>query len=100
MVPGTESARIRNMIDKELLEIIRCPETKQKLTPADGDQVAALNARIAKGELTDRGGEKVIEKIDGGLVREDGKYIYLIRNKVPVLLVDEAIPMAGDSREG
>jgi len=87
------------MIDKELLEIIRCPETKQKLAPADDKQIADLNAAIEKGEIKDRGGEAVKDRIDGGLVREDGKFLYLIRNNVPVLLVDEAVPLEGDSKE-
>lgn len=83
------------MIDKELLDIIRCPETKQKLAPADEKQIAELNARIESGELKDRGGETIKDKIDGGLIREDGKFLYLIRDEVPVLLVDEAIPLTG-----
>lgn len=81
------------MIDKELLEIIRCPETKQKLTPAGAKQIDELNVRIESGELQDRGGEAIKDKIDGGLIREDGKFLYLIRDEVPVLLVDEAIPL-------
>jgi uncharacterized protein YbaR (Trm112 family) len=87
------------MIDKELLEIVRCPETKQKLTPADDKQITDLNARIEKGEIKDRGGEAVKDKIDGGLVREDGQFLYLIRNNVPVLLIDEAIPLAENFKE-
>lgn len=85
------------MIDKELLEIIRCPETKQKLAPADEKQIAELNARIQAGQLKDRGGETIKDKIDGGLIREDGKFLYLIRDEVPVLLVDEAIPLEADA---
>jgi len=81
------------MIDNELLEIIRCPETKQKLTPAGDEQIAGLNALIEKGELKDRGGELVSDKIDGGLIREDGKFLYLVRNRVPILLVDEAVAL-------
>ncbi len=86
------------MIDKELLEIVRCPETKQKLSPADDKQITDLNAAIEKDALKDRGGNAVKENIDGGLVREDGKFLYLIRNNVPVLLVDEAIPLEGSPK--
>ncbi len=39
------------------------------------------------------GGDKIEEKIDGGLMCEDGKFLYLICNEVPVLLMDEAIAM-------
>ena len=85
------------MIDQELLAIIRCPETKQKLTPADDKQIADLNARIEAAELKDRGGETIKDKIHGGLIREDGKFLYLIRDEVPGLLVDEAIPFEADA---
>ena len=37
----------------------------------------------------------VKEKIDEGLVRADGKYLYPIRHNIPVMLVDEAIPLSG-----
>ncbi len=34
-----------------------------------------------------------MEKIDGGLVREDGKCLYPIRGNIPIMLIDEAIPL-------
>jgi uncharacterized protein YbaR (Trm112 family) len=35
----------------------------------------------------------VKEKIDEGLVRADGKFLYPIRRTIPILLVDEALPV-------
>ena len=81
------------MIDKELLDILVCPETKEPVHVAPQSVVTALNARIEQGEVTDRGGEKVEEAIDGGLVREDGAYLYPIRDDIPILLIDAAIPL-------
>ncbi len=81
------------MIDKELLEILACPETHQPLKEADGPAVEALNARIAAGEVTNVGGDTVEGALDGGLVREDGKIVYPIRDRIPVLLVHEGIPL-------
>jgi uncharacterized protein YbaR (Trm112 family) len=31
--------------------------------------------------------------VDGGLVREDGRILYPIRQRIPVLLVDEGIAL-------
>ena len=83
------------MIAPELLKILVCPETHQKVAPADVALVAALNERIRAGDVTNRGGHEVIESIDGGLVREDGKLLYPIRNKLPIMLIDEGIPLVG-----
>ena len=34
------------------------------------------------------------EKLDAGLLRADGKFLYPVRHNIPVMLVDEAIPLA------
>lgn len=80
-------------IRKELLEILACPETKQPLSLADTSLVESLNSRIRQGKLTNRGGEAVTEPMDAGLVREDGQYLYPIRDDIPVMLIDESIAL-------
>jgi uncharacterized protein YbaR (Trm112 family) len=79
------------MIDLELLKILRCPETHQELRPADGALLEKLNAEIASGTLKNRAGAVVTEKLDGGLVRSDGKWVYPVRGTLPIMLVDEGI---------
>jgi len=83
------------MIDPELLKILCCPETHQELHPAEPALIERLNGQIAAGALTNRAGQLVNENIDGGLVRADGKFLYPIRRNIPVMLVDEGIPLAG-----
>ncbi|ETW94786.1 MAG: hypothetical protein ETSY1_33400 [Candidatus Entotheonella factor] len=78
-------------ISQELLEILVCPETKQPLTVAAETLVGQLNERIAQGTLTNRAGATVAEAIDSGLVREDGRYLYPVRDDIPIMLIDEAI---------
>lgn len=81
------------MISHELLAILCCPETKQSLTPANEELISKINQRIESGMLKNRRGAKVTQKMDGGLIRSDHKYFYPIRQDIPVMLVDEAIPL-------
>jgi uncharacterized protein len=81
------------MIDPDLLKILCCPETRQELRPAEPTLLEKLNQQIANGVLHDRVGLPVKEKMDDGLVRADGKVLYTIRHDIPVMLIEEAIPL-------
>lgn len=81
------------MVDPQLLEILVCPETKEPVHPADHELLARINRAIEEGTLTNRSGESVSEKIDEGLVREDGRVLYPVRDEIPIMLIDEAIPL-------
>ena len=80
------------MISKELLDILCCPETKQDITLIQGSVIVALNKKIKEGTVKNRGGEIVSEPVDAGLLREDRQYLYPIREDIPVMLINEAIP--------
>ena len=80
-------------ISKELLDILACPETKHPLTLAEPTLLARVNDRIRQGQLTNRRGTLVTEPIADGLVRQDGRYLYPIRDDIPIMLIDEAIPL-------
>ena len=81
------------MIDAELLKILCCPETHQELRVAEPALVEKLSQQIAAGGLKNRTGQPVKEKIDSGLLRADGKFLYPVRHDIPLMLVDEAIPL-------
>ena len=83
------------MLDPELLEILVCPETKARVHLADDALVERVNGAIEGGHLTNRGGLKVGQRIDGGLIREDRKLLYPIIDGIPVMLIDEALPLEG-----
>lgn len=83
------------MIDPELLKTLCCPETRQPLTSADVALVQRLNAQIDSGQLRNRGGQPVTRKCDGGLVRKDGQFVYPVCEDIPILLINEAIPLSG-----
>ena len=82
-------------MDKELLDMLCCPETKQDVSLADAALVESLNRGIEAGQIKNRGGEILKEKLDSGLIRADRKFLYPVREDIPIMLIDEAIPLAG-----
>ena len=82
------------MVDAGLLKIMCCPETHQEVRLADPALITNLNKEIERGILKNRGGQLVAEKLEAGLVRADGKLLYPVRQNIPVMLVEEAIPIA------
>jgi uncharacterized protein YbaR (Trm112 family) len=78
----------------ELVKLLRCPETHQPLRLAEGTLLEELNKQVASGSLRNRAGNAVSSRFDGGLVREDGKVLYPIRGKLPIMLIDEAVDLA------
>ena len=83
------------MIDPELLKIMCCPETHQPIELAETTLVNDLNAKITAGQLKNRSGQPIKERIDAGLIRSDKKFLYPIRQDIPIMLIDEAIPLVG-----
>ena len=81
-------------IDPELLEILVCPESRQGMRLADAEALASLNAEIEAKRLRNRGGDVVEAKIEEGLIREDGRILYIIDDSIPVMLVDQSIELA------
>ena len=81
-------------IDKELLDILACPEDKSPVSLAGRELIEKVNNLIEKGELCNRGGTRVEKPVDGGLVREDGAYLYPIEDNIPIMLIEEAIPLS------
>ena len=82
------------MVDASLVAILACPETHQPVHVADEATVAKLNAAISAGTVKNRDGESVGEAIQAGLIRDDGAYLYPVRDDIPVMLIGEAIPLA------
>lgn len=80
-------------LDQDLLAILCCPDTKQPVTLADCQLIDKLNAAISRGELKNNAQKVVSEPLDGGLLRADGQILYPIREDIPVMLIDEGIPL-------
>ncbi|MDF0645679.1 MAG: Trm112 family protein [Nitrospira sp.] len=80
-------------LDKELLSILCCPETKLDVSLADQVLIDRINEAVGRGTVKNKGKKPVTEPLDGGLVRADRKLLYPIREDIPVMLIEEAIPL-------
>jgi len=81
------------MADPELVAILVCPETRTRLHLADEALIARLNCEAAEGLLKNRVGQAIEGPIEGGLIREDGRFLYPIVDGIPMMLIDESIPL-------
>jgi uncharacterized protein YbaR (Trm112 family) len=85
------------MLDPELLAILVCPEMKTPVRLADPALLERLNAFIREGRVINGGGKTVTEPLEAGLVRADGRVLYPVREGIPIMLIDEAIPVEPSS---
>ena len=83
------------MLDPELLEILVCPETREPVHLADATLLDRINSAVSARELRTRSGELLKDRIEAGLVREDGLVLYPVKDDIPVMLIDEAILLEG-----
>ena len=70
------STTSRGGVSPELLALVRCPVTSQPLHLASAELLARLPVPL-----------------EAALVREDATVAYPIRDGIPILLAEEAIPL-------
>jgi len=83
------------MVDPELLEILVCPESKSPVHLADEALLERVNRAVTEARMVTRGGRTLTEPLEAGLVRSDGRLLYPIQDGIPVMLLDEALPLEG-----
>lgn len=77
--------------NNELLTILVCSVSGERLRLMAPDEVSSLNARIRAEELRNRGGELAPGPLDGGLAADDARIVYPIVNDLPYLLPEDGI---------
>jgi uncharacterized protein YbaR (Trm112 family) len=81
------------VLTNEVLELLRCPETRMRLSRGEVELVAQFNREIAAGRLRNRRGVALVKPINAILVREDGRLAYPVIDDIPILLADEAVEL-------
>ena len=80
-------------VDPELVEILVCPDTKLNVDLAPPETVDKINLAIKENQVLNIDGQSVKDRLQDGLLREDDKIIYPVRDCIPVMLIGEGIPM-------
>ena len=78
-------------IEPKLLEVLRCPVTKQSLSLLTERQLREINQKITSGDLTYVDGTVVDSEISEGLITNNGNWIYRIDSGIPIMLQGKSI---------
>jgi len=82
-------------MDPNLLNIICCPVTREKLSMVTSKQLALINAEIANNTLTKLDGSIAENPQSKALINATKTLLYPIEEDIPILLENEAIELKG-----
>ena len=81
------------LFDEHILSILRCPNSGEMLSVADGELITLLNQRILDGQVHDATGESVDDVIDGGLINESATWLSPVHGRIIDLNPTDAIDL-------
>lgn len=79
-------------INKKLLDVLCCPQTKIPVEIMGADVLAALNQKIFAGEVQYCDETKVDEPLAAALITKNHETIYRIDDDIPVMIQEKGIP--------
>ena len=82
-------------MDQNLLNIICCPVTREKLSIATSKQLEFINSEIAKSNLTKLDGSIAEKPQSKALINATKTLLYPIEEDIPILLEGKAIEIKG-----
>ena len=81
-------------VDGKLLEILCCPVSKTPLTILPSELLDKLDSAIESKAALYVDNSQVTDKLQEGLITEDGKVIYAVQDDIPILLEEKGIGTA------
>lgn len=78
-------------ISPELVEILRCLETKTSVRLLEPSRLERLNTAIGQGLVANRIGESVERPLEAGLINEDESWVYPVYDGIPAMLQEQSI---------
>jgi uncharacterized protein YbaR (Trm112 family) len=80
-------------LDRKLLDIICCPVTRSSLELLSERELTTLNELIGLRRIKNREDSVVDAPLAEALVTRSAKLIYPVRDGIPVLLEEQAMPL-------
>ena len=80
-------------VSQDLIALLVCPESRTALRRAPEVLLEKINGAIDAGRVRNRAGNHVTDRVTEALIRDDSVLVYLVRDGIPNLLIDESIEL-------